>query len=95
LQGLFGDALRTIGCAAGYNLRWLLRAIARLGIGVLFASVAGSAGAATRHSKLIRYAWALVDDEYEQLVRRRAGQETDSWLRHSGCFLNSQFCMAD
>ena len=28
--------LQTIACAAGYNLRWLLRAIARLGIGELF-----------------------------------------------------------
>jgi len=36
LQGSLGDALHTLGCAAGYNLRWLLRAIARLGIGSLF-----------------------------------------------------------
>ena len=28
LQGTLGDALHTISCAAGYNLRWLLRAIA-------------------------------------------------------------------
>jgi IS5 family transposase len=27
LQGTLGDALHTISCAAGYNLRWLLRAI--------------------------------------------------------------------
>ncbi len=33
LQGSLGDALHTLGCAAGYNLRWLMRAIARLGIG--------------------------------------------------------------
>jgi IS5 family transposase len=33
LQGALGDALHSISCAAGYNLRWLLRAIARLGIG--------------------------------------------------------------
>ena len=32
LKGALGDALHTISCAAGYNLRWLLRAIARLGI---------------------------------------------------------------
>ena len=32
LQGALGDALHSISCAAGYNLRWLLRAIARLGI---------------------------------------------------------------
>ena len=36
LQGALGDALHAISCAAGYNLRWLLRAIARLGLGLLF-----------------------------------------------------------
>jgi len=36
LQGALGDALHTISCAAGYNLRWLLRAIARKGIGPAF-----------------------------------------------------------
>ena len=36
LQGALGDALHSISCAAGYNLRWLMRAIARLGFGVLF-----------------------------------------------------------
>lgn len=36
LQGTLGDALHTVLCAAGYNLRWLLRAIARLGLTPLF-----------------------------------------------------------
>ena len=36
LKGAIGDALHTISCAAGYNLRWLLRAIARLGLGPAF-----------------------------------------------------------
>jgi IS5 family transposase len=36
LQGALGDALHSISCAAGYNMRWLLRAIARLGIGPAF-----------------------------------------------------------
>jgi len=36
LQGAMGDALHAISCAAGYNLRWLLRAVARLGIGPAF-----------------------------------------------------------
>jgi IS5 family transposase len=36
LQGTLGDALHAISCAAGYNLRWLLRAIARLGLGAVF-----------------------------------------------------------
>jgi len=32
LQGKLGDALHAVLCAAGYNLRWLLRAMARLGL---------------------------------------------------------------
>ena len=36
LKGSIGDALHCISCAAGYNLRWLLRAIVRLGIGAAF-----------------------------------------------------------
>ena len=36
LKGAVGDALHTISCAAGYNLRWLLRAVARLGLGPAF-----------------------------------------------------------
>lgn len=32
LKGQTGDALHAVLCAAGYNLRWLLRAIVRLGI---------------------------------------------------------------
>jgi IS5 family transposase len=36
LQGTLGDALHSISCAAGYNLRWLMRAIARLGLGAVF-----------------------------------------------------------
>ena len=30
------EELKAISCAAGYNLRWLLRAVARLGIGPVF-----------------------------------------------------------
>ncbi len=36
LQGALGDALHALSCAAGYNIRWLLRAIARLGLKVVF-----------------------------------------------------------
>lgn len=35
LQGQQGDALHTVLCAAGYNLRWLLRAMIRLGLKAL------------------------------------------------------------
>ncbi len=37
LQGSTGDALHAISCAAGYNIRWLMRAILRLGLKGLFA----------------------------------------------------------
>lgn len=32
LKGQTGDALHAVLCAAGYNIRWLLRAIVRLGL---------------------------------------------------------------
>ncbi len=37
LKGSVGDALHAISCAAGYNIRWLMRAIMRLGLKGLFA----------------------------------------------------------
>ncbi|MCF8176896.1 MAG: hypothetical protein K9J74_00150 [Sulfuritalea sp.] len=35
LPGSLGDVLHTVLCAAGYNLRWLLRAMVRLGLTAL------------------------------------------------------------
>lgn len=32
LQGAIGDALHALCCAVGYNIRWLLRAVVRLGL---------------------------------------------------------------
>ena len=40
LAGSIGDALHTVLCAAGYNLRWLMRAVARLGLRGVFALIA-------------------------------------------------------
>ena len=39
LRGSIGDALHAISCAAGYNIRWLMRAIMRLSLRGLFAVV--------------------------------------------------------
>lgn len=36
LQGKLGDALHAVLCAMGYNLRWLLRAMVRLGLKAAF-----------------------------------------------------------
>lgn len=39
LKGCVGDAIHAISCAVGYNIRWLMRAIARLGIRPFFALI--------------------------------------------------------
>jgi len=39
LAGALGDALHAVLCAVGYNLRWLLRALVRLGLDALFWSL--------------------------------------------------------
>jgi IS5 family transposase len=35
LKGSQGDALHVLLCAAGYNIRWLLRMIVKKGLGLL------------------------------------------------------------
>ena len=40
LKGSIGDALHAMACAAGYNIRWLMRMILRLGMKGLFALLA-------------------------------------------------------
>ena len=47
LQGAMGDALNALSCAAGYNIRWLLRAIARLGLRGLFCVLSALSAYAT------------------------------------------------
>ena len=37
LKGQTGDAIHAVLCAAGYNLRWLMRAVERLGLSGFFA----------------------------------------------------------
>ncbi|CDW96206.1 transposase (fragment) [Thiomonas arsenitoxydans] len=65
LQGATGDALHAVLCAAGYNLRWLLRAMVRLGLKVLLLRpefVAGLAhflgSPASGNVNALRYAFA-------------------------------------
>jgi IS5 family transposase len=41
LAGATGDALHAVLCAAGYNIRWLLRAITRKGLQALLAALIG------------------------------------------------------
>lgn len=49
LQGQTGDAIHAVLCAAGYNLRWLMRAIARKRIKAFLARWIRWLSAATRH----------------------------------------------
>ncbi len=46
LKGSQGDALHAVLCAAGYNIRWLLRMIVKKGLGLLLflLQVSGLAG---------------------------------------------------
>jgi len=46
LKGSEGDALHAVLCAAGYNIRWLLRMIVKKGLGLLLSlvKVSGLAG---------------------------------------------------
>ena len=47
LQGAMGGALHALSCAAGYNIRWLLRVIARLGLRGLFCVLSALSAYAT------------------------------------------------
>jgi len=51
LKGAIGDALHPLSCAAGYNIRWLLRAIARLGPKLVFLRLLMAATTATTNVK--------------------------------------------
>lgn len=63
--------------------------------GGFFASVPGCVAPATHNRIVIRYAWAHVDGQGEQLDRQRGCQKAGSWSRCAGCFLNIEYCMAD
>ena len=51
LHGALGDALHALSCAAGYNIRWLLRAITRLGLRLAFLRLLRAAAQATASVK--------------------------------------------
>jgi len=54
MKGALGDALHALCCAAGYNIRWLLRAIARRGLAAAFFALR------TLRGVLSRWPWALL-----------------------------------
>ena len=63
LKGAIGDALHALSCAVGYNLRWLMRAVVRLGLKGLLLAFA-----------LVRWVASLAAIHAVQAPRRASGQ---------------------
>lgn len=61
LRGQTGDAIHAVLCAAGYNLRWLMRAVARLGLKGLYL-------------RLMLWRWVLALGLCQPLVAPQRGQ---------------------
>ena len=49
LKGEIGDRLHAVLCAAGYNIRWLLRMILKKGLGLLLRLLQASGGVDLAH----------------------------------------------
>jgi IS5 family transposase len=64
LQGALGDALHALSCAAGYNIRWLLRAIARLGPKPFFLHLLMSAATVTFSVRASIASWMTKLDRF-------------------------------
>ena len=60
LKGQLGDALHAISCALGFNIRWLLRAIIRLGCKPFFALIFLYAFIATQRKHRDKDRWAFA-----------------------------------
>ena len=66
LKGYDGDAIHAVLCAAGFNLRWLLRALARVGLLALLALI----NMVVAVAELLRPYSIAVDD----LISNRAAE---------------------
>lgn len=71
LKGQTGDAVHAVLCATGYNLRWLLRAIVRLGLKAFYALAAWLvAGNVLGQSHAPRSSFALWNQRWRQILLR-------------------------
>ena len=76
LKGEVGDRLHAVLCAAGYNIRWLLRMIAKKGGGLLADAFIAPAHGGGRVAELARHAAQL------RLQRAQsASAAADGWLK--------------
>jgi len=58
LQGASGDAIHAVLCAAGFNIRWLLRAIAAKGLQALFLALIKGLSWGRHFGRQLRWAHA-------------------------------------
>jgi IS5 family transposase len=91
LKGALGDALHSISCAAGYNVKWLLRAIARLGIRALFLrllnSVLWQQPAVGRSYYAIGRSWlaAMINWPGNAKIKESQGATIFGYVTSAGC----------
>ena len=71
LSGSSGDALHAVLCAAGFNIRWLLRAIAAKGLAALLLAFSQVALYAARIGKVLRIAPRAVGQPDRRCESRR------------------------
>ena len=81
LQGALGDALHALSCAAGYNIRWLVRAIARLGLELVYLRLSLAAVTATSSVKS-SYASRLT-------ARARSVADRQAWSTPASSFASA------
>jgi len=77
LKGADGDALHAVLCAAGFNIRWLLRAIARLGLARLLLALKNAALYASGIARLAVIAWEETFPNFavDRTTRPRAAMD--------------------
>ncbi len=71
LQGATGDALHAVLCAAGFNIRWLLRAIARKGLAALLLAFANWTLWVQRIGRAARFDDAAAGDQVRRFDWRQ------------------------
>lgn len=81
LQGAVSDALHALSCAPGYNIPWVLRAIARLGLGGLFCVLFAVTVYALLMSMALRIAQRRLGQIARQLLSSDPGRLDWSWPR--------------
>jgi IS5 family transposase len=60
LKGALGDKLHAVLCAAGYNIRWLLRMIAKKGLRALLRALRAMAAITVRGEQRLGFGWHIA-----------------------------------